>query len=136
MQGNLLDDTELITVLANTKQTAEDVNERLAGASATNLKLTEACEEFRPVALRAALLYFLIAEFSVINCMYQAGPRAPQCHDSEARSGLCFRVVRVCSPYRSILTQGLAPLRCKPGLMAPRGLDKMAFSIGREHWAD
>ena len=78
LQGNLLDDTELISVLANTKKTAEDVNERLAGASATNCKLTEACEEFRPVALRAALLYFLIAEFSVINCMYQVGILALQ----------------------------------------------------------
>ena len=44
LQGNLLDDTALISVLANTKQTAEEVNERLAGASATNRKLTEACE--------------------------------------------------------------------------------------------
>ena len=44
LQGNLLNDTALIGVLANTKQTAEEVNERLAGASATNRKLTEACE--------------------------------------------------------------------------------------------
>ena len=44
VQGNLLDDTALVGVLANTKQTAEEVNERLAGASATNRKLTEACE--------------------------------------------------------------------------------------------
>ena len=29
-------------------------------------------QEFRPIAVHAALLYFLIAEFSVVNCMYQA----------------------------------------------------------------
>jgi len=69
--GNLLDDTELIDVLAITKQTAAEVNEKLANASETNTKITEACEEYRPVAHRAALIYFLIAEFSTVNCMYQ-----------------------------------------------------------------
>lgn len=71
MQGNLLDDTELIDVLSTTKQTSQDVAEKLANASETNAKITEACEEFRPVAHRATLLYFLIAEFTVVNCMYQ-----------------------------------------------------------------
>jgi dynein heavy chain, axonemal len=71
MQGNLLDDTELIDVLATTKQTSQDVAEKLANASETNAKINEACEEFRPVAHRATLIYFLIAEFAVVNCMYQ-----------------------------------------------------------------
>lgn len=71
MQGNLLDDTELIDVLATTKQTSQDVAEKLAGASETNAKINEACEEYRPVAHRATLVYFLVAEFSVVNCMYQ-----------------------------------------------------------------
>ena len=58
-------------MLAVTKQTAGEVNERLTGASETNKKINEACEEYRPVAHRATLIYFLIAEFSVVNCMYQ-----------------------------------------------------------------
>eukprot|EP00887_Chlorella_sp_A99_P001633 scaffold8.g1633.t1 len=72
-QGNLLDDTELIDILAVTKQTAQEVNERLLTASETRRSIVAACEEYRPVARRATLLYFLIAEFSVVNCMYQAG---------------------------------------------------------------
>ena len=70
-QGNLLDDTELIQVLAVTKATAAEVTEKLAGANETDRQIRMACEEFRPVAQRAALLYFLIADFSVVNCMYQ-----------------------------------------------------------------
>ena len=73
--GNLLDDVELIDVLNNTKQTAQDVNEKLATAAETNVKITEACEEYRPVAHRATLIYFLIAEFATCNVMYQTSLR-------------------------------------------------------------
>ena len=71
LQGNLLDDKELIDVLAITKATSAEVTERLKGASETEVKIKDACEEFRPVAHRATLLYFLVAEFSTVNCMYQ-----------------------------------------------------------------
>ena len=71
MQGNLLDDTELIGVLAVTKSTAAQVNQKLQGASETRRRISEACEEYRPVAKRAQILYFLILQFSVVNCMYQ-----------------------------------------------------------------
>lgn len=50
------------------------MNERLLTASETRRKITDACEEYRPVARRATLLYFLIAEFAGVNCMYQARP--------------------------------------------------------------
>ena len=70
-KGDLLDDPELIDVLANTKATSQEVGEKLVVASETNARITEACEEYRPVAHRASLMYFLIAEFAVVNVMYQ-----------------------------------------------------------------
>lgn len=69
--GNLLDDTELVEVLSMTKATATEVSARMATASETRRRITQACEEYRPAAHRAMLLYFLIAEFSTVSCMYQ-----------------------------------------------------------------
>jgi dynein heavy chain, axonemal len=71
LQGNLLDDAGLVDVLAATKASSEEVSRNLLIASSTRAKIDEACEEFRPVAARAALMYFLICSFSAINCMYQ-----------------------------------------------------------------
>jgi len=71
MQGNLLDDTELTGVLAVTKSTVAQVNQKLQGASEATQHISKVCEEYRPVARRAQILYFLILQFSVVNCMYQ-----------------------------------------------------------------
>ena len=71
LQGNLLDDSGLVDVLAATKASSEEVTRNLLVASNTRVKIEEACEEFRPVAARAALMYFLISSLSTINCMYQ-----------------------------------------------------------------
>jgi dynein heavy chain len=78
-QGNLLDDSELIGVLAVTKATAAQVNQKLAGASEANRRISKACEEYRPVAHRAQLIYFLIAQFSSVNCMYQTSLAQVDC---------------------------------------------------------
>ena len=59
-------------MLAVTKATAAEVGRKLAGASEARRRISEACEEYRPVAHSARkLLYFLIAQFSTVNCMYQ-----------------------------------------------------------------
>ena len=69
--GSLLDDPEIIDVLNITKKTSAEVEEKLKNARETEMRITTACEEFRPVANRGSILYFLIAEMSSIDVMYQ-----------------------------------------------------------------
>jgi len=69
--GNLLEDEELIGVLANTKQKAAEVNQKLEKADETKISINEKREQFRPVATRGSVLYFSIVETSYMNCMYQ-----------------------------------------------------------------
>ena len=69
--GNLLEDEELIGVLANTKAKAAEVNTKLTAAAETKASIAEKREQFRPVATRGSVLYFAIVEMSGVNVMYQ-----------------------------------------------------------------
>jgi len=69
--GDLLEDEELISVLANTKSKAAEVNSKLVAADETRSNIAEKREQFRPAATRGSVLYFSIVEMSLVNVMYQ-----------------------------------------------------------------
>ena len=70
-EGNLLDDVELIGVLAETKARAVDVKEKLRAAEETRQTINEKREQYRPVATRGSILYFSIVDMANVNNMYQ-----------------------------------------------------------------
>ena len=50
--GNILDDTVLIETLAQSKNTSEDINEKLREASLITIEISVQSELYRPVAKR------------------------------------------------------------------------------------
>lgn len=69
-QGSLLDDTELIDVLATIKTKSKEVNEKLNEAKEKRIEINEKREQFRMVASRGSVLYFCIVEMTLVNWMY------------------------------------------------------------------
>ncbi|GMH70086.1 hypothetical protein TrRE_jg13191 [Triparma retinervis] len=69
--GNILDDTVLIETLATAKKTSDEIDTKMEEAKVTDAEIYTSSEEYRPVAYRASLLYFCIADFCTIDPMYQ-----------------------------------------------------------------
>ncbi|RLN86351.1 hypothetical protein BBJ28_00004571 [Nothophytophthora sp. Chile5] len=70
-KANLLDDVELVTVLASTKGKATEVNDKILAAEEVKRGIDEKREHYRPVATRGSVLYFGVVDFAAVNSMYQ-----------------------------------------------------------------
>ena len=68
---DILNDEELIITLDQSKQTSIAINERMIEAEQTAKLINENRENYRPVAIRGSVLYFVIADIGLINDMYQ-----------------------------------------------------------------
>lgn len=70
-QGNILDNTELISTLEDTKTKANEISEKLQVASQTAKEIEVTCKAYTPVAKRGAILFFLLDSLSNVCNMYE-----------------------------------------------------------------
>ncbi|CAL8251349.1 unnamed protein product [Boreogadus saida] len=69
--GNMLDNTELLSTLEETKSKAGEVFEKLKLAQKTSVDIDKLRDGYRPAAKCGAILFFVLAEMAVVNSMYQ-----------------------------------------------------------------
>ena len=70
-QGNILDDEELIDTLAKSKVTSNEISAKVQEAEKTEKEIDATRELYRPVAIRASLLFFCISDLALMDPMYQ-----------------------------------------------------------------
>lgn len=71
VQGNLLDDEELLDSLDASKVTSEAINNRMKDAEVTNETIDKAREVYQSLAVQGAMLYFIVSALANLNLMYQ-----------------------------------------------------------------
>jgi dynein heavy chain len=70
-KGMILDDVELIRNLKESKITATAVKQSLEESEIKQVEIDAARQQYKPVATRGSILYFVIADLSLIDPMYQ-----------------------------------------------------------------
>jgi len=70
-QGDILADVELIENLETTKATAKDIADKVLLARQTEAEVNNTRESYRPVAVRGAILYFLMQSLQTLDYTYQ-----------------------------------------------------------------
>jgi len=69
--GDILEDEDLINTLDEAKKTSTATAEAVKGAEETSKEIEVAQESYRPVATRGSILYFVVADFTTVDPMYQ-----------------------------------------------------------------
>ncbi|XP_072570592.1 dynein axonemal heavy chain 11 isoform X2 [Paramormyrops kingsleyae] len=75
-ESNFIGDNLLVEKLETTKHTAAEIEMKVLEAKVNEVKINEAREHYRPVAVRASLLYFIMNDLNKINPMYQFSLKA------------------------------------------------------------
>ena len=70
-KGDILEDENLINVLSEAKNTSKEINIKVAEQAVVEKEIDEARAGYQPVAFRASILYFCVADLSPIDPMYQ-----------------------------------------------------------------
>ena len=68
---NIIEDIGLITNLESTKATSTEIAVKVAEAKETEININKAREQYRTVASRSSMLYFLLNSLAVIDHFYQ-----------------------------------------------------------------
>jgi len=67
---DILNDEELIITLDQSKETSIGINERMIEAEQTSKMIDENRENYRVVARRGSVLYFVVSDLANIDPMY------------------------------------------------------------------
>ncbi|CAE7333776.1 ODA11, partial [Symbiodinium sp. CCMP2456] len=70
-EGDILEDTELVFGLEDAKFTSDEVKEKVKVAQATEAKINTVSENYRLVANRGSLLFFLMMELCKMHSFYK-----------------------------------------------------------------
>jgi len=69
--SDILGDKELVLNLEKSKKTATEIEEKVTEAKIASVEINTAREEYRVVATRASIIYFIMNDLTKINPMYQ-----------------------------------------------------------------
>ena len=70
-EGDILENTQLIESLTNTKKLAAQIGESLALSAKASVELDSKRDAYRPFARDGSALFFLVAQLTTINPMYR-----------------------------------------------------------------
>ena len=70
-EEQILDEDNLIIILENSKSTSADIIKRLSDAVVVEEQINDTRNQYRSVATRGSILYFVIADLAGIDPMYQ-----------------------------------------------------------------
>merc|ERR1719354_1384339 len=70
VEGNILDNQELVDTLNDSKVTSGVISKRLVEAEKTNTSISVIREKYRPIAIRGSVLFFVVASLQEIDPMY------------------------------------------------------------------